>query len=223
MKDSQAEFTTKTINEEPEFEGIYGRYQITKADQIEVHRYRLALLICGTSFSAGLGHWILLGPNLAFFWLIPMAISLGLALNWIHIYIRTLHRALQLLWGIGCLGCILMTVTIGNEKVLSTLTTQPAWVLAIGPLFAALTGVGFKEFFCFQRPEAIGLTLLIPIALLGHLSNLLSKGAVMAMLISSALLLLVLALRKFGMDAAADVGDKSVFNHLKAQRTANAL
>ena len=32
------------------------------------------------------------------------------------------------------------------------------------------------------------------------------------------LLLIVLAIRKFGMEAAADVGDKSVFAYLDAQR-----
>jgi uncharacterized integral membrane protein len=83
--------------------------------------------------------------------------------------------------------------------------------------------VGFKEFFCFGRPEAIGLTLLIPIALLGHLSGLMGGEVVMALLASAALLLLVLALRKFGMDAAADVGDKSVFTYLSNQQANQAL
>ena len=45
----------------------------------------------------------------------------------------------------------------------------------------------------------------------------------MALLICSAILLLVLAIRKFGMDAAADVGDKSVFTYLDSQQTAEAL
>jgi len=83
--------------------------------------------------------------------------------------------------------------------------------------------VGFKEFFCFGRPEAIGLTLLIPTALLGHLSGLMGGEVVMALLTSAALLLLVLALRKFGMDAAADVGDKSVFDYLSNQQASEAL
>ena len=37
-------------------------------------------------------------------------------------------------------------------------------------------------------------------------------------LLTAALLLLVLSMRKFGMDTAADVGDKSVFAYLDAQR-----
>ena len=91
------------------------------------------------------------------------------------------------------------------------------WILAIGPLFAALAGIGFKEFFCFQRPEAIGLTLLLPAALLGHLVGLINGPPCLARLCSAALLLVLLALRKFGMDAAADVGDKSVFAYLDGQ------
>jgi uncharacterized integral membrane protein len=78
--------------------------------------------------------------------------------------------------------------------------------------------VGFKEFFCFRRPEAIGVTLLLPLALLGRLTGLLSAETCGALLALEALLLLVLCLRKFPMAAAADVGDKSVFTHLEAQR-----
>lgn len=44
----------------------------------------------------------------------------------------------------------------------------------------------------------------------------------MALLGAAALLLLVLALRKFGIPAAADVGDKSVFAYLEQQRAAGA-
>ncbi|MDP6171157.1 MAG: DUF2301 domain-containing membrane protein [Prochlorococcaceae cyanobacterium ETNP2_MAG_10] len=213
---------TNTMKEN-EFEGVYGRYSITRNDELEVQRYRLALLLCGVTFSAGLGQWLVLGPTWAWVWLLPMAIGLGLALQWIHIYLRPLHQALQLLWALGCLGAVLIALRVGTDTMLSTINTEPAWTWAIGPLFAALTGVGFKEFFCFGRPEAIGLTLLIPTALLGHLSGLMGGEVVMALLTSAALLLLVLALRKFGMDAAADVGDKSVFDYLSNQQASEAL
>jgi uncharacterized integral membrane protein len=90
--------------------------------------------------------------------------------------------------------------------------------LAIGPFFAALAGIGFKEFFCFRRPEAIGVTLLLPVALLGALSGVLPPMATATLMGLEAALLLVLTLRKFPMPAAADVGDKSVFAYLEAQR-----
>ena len=105
----------------------------------------------------------------------------------------------------------------GPTEALAALRDQPLWILAIGPLFAALAGIGFKEFFCFQRPEAIGLTLLLPAALLGHLVGLINGPLCLALLESAALLLVLLALRKFGMEAAADVGDKSVFAYLDGQ------
>ena len=116
----------------------------------------------------------------------------------------------------------MLLVLSGPSQALATLQGQPLWILAIGPLFAALAGIGFKEFFCFRRPEAIGLTLLLPIALLGRLSGLLDPGVCLGLLTSAALLLVVLALRKFGIPAAADVGDKSVFAYLEQQRAAGA-
>ena len=80
-----------------------------------------------------------------------------------------------------------------------------------------MAGIGFKEFFCFQRLEAIGLTLLLPVALLGQLVGLINPHVCLALMAVAAALLVVLALRKFGMDAAADVGDKSVFAYLDGQ------
>ena len=40
---------------------------------------------------------------------------------------------------------------------------------------------------------------------------------IIAMGIQAIILLLILALRKFGMDASSDIGDKSVFEYLKQQ------
>jgi len=207
---------------DPQFEGMYGTYTITEHDRREVQRYRIALLVSGLSFSAGLLQWWQIGSEWAWLWMLPLAAGLGSALQWIHIYLRPLHRALQLFWLLGCLGWGVLLVLSGPSQALATLQGQPLWILAIGPLFAALAGIGFKEFFCFRRPEAIGLTLLLPIALLGRLSGLLDPGFCLGLLTSAALLLVVLALRKFGIPAAADVGDKSVFAYLEQQRAAGA-
>ncbi len=167
-------FNARQDQAEPSFEGMYGPYCITLQDQREVQLYRICLLICGLSFSAGLGQWILVGPQLAPLWLLPLAASLGLALRWIHIYLRPLHQALQLFWAAGCLGWLLLAIQAGPADILNALESHRLWILAIGPLFAALAGIGFKEFFCFQRPEAIGLTLLLPLALLGYWSGLIA-------------------------------------------------
>ena len=182
-----------------------------------MRRYRIALLVAGLAMSLGLLHWWQLGGSWAWIWVVPLAAALGLALQWIHIYLRPLHRALQLFWLSGCIGWGALLLQAGPTEALSTLREQPLWILAVGPLFAAMAGIGFKEFFCFQRPEAIGLTLLLPLGLLGRLLGLLNLSIAMTLLSAAALLLVLLALRKFGMEAAADVGDKSVFAYLDGQ------
>ncbi len=222
-ENSQVLKSQETSLMEAEFTGVYGTYKITHSDEIEVQRYRISVLICGIAFCAGMAQWLLIGPSQAWFWLIPLAISLGLALKWIHIYLRLLHNALQILWALGCIGICILVIKFGSENLLFSLSSKPLWTLVIGPLFAALTGLGFKEFFCFQRLEAVGLTLLIPTALLGHLTGVLNGEIVLALLSCSAFLLLVLALRKFGIDAAADIGDKSVFDYLDRQRAEKSL
>ncbi len=61
------------------------------------------------------------------------------------------------------------------------------------------------------------MTLLLPVALLGHLVGLLDGRVTTSLLALETGLLLLLCLRKFPMPAAADVGDKSVFAYLKGQ------
>ncbi|WP_216903775.1 DUF2301 domain-containing membrane protein [Synechococcus sp. CCY 9618] len=210
--------STLATPSDPVFEGVYGHFTITALDRREVLGYRLALTAVAVAQLALLVQWRQLGPQLLWPWLLVMAAGLGLALRWIHIYLRPLHRALQLFWLAGCLGGVILAVQVGPGAMLTTLVDQPLWILAVGPFFAALTGIGFKEFVCFQRAEAIGVTLLLPLALLGRLAGLLSPAATASLLSAEALLLLLLCLRKFPMPAAADVGDKSVFAHLERQR-----
>ena len=205
---------------DPVFEGMFGTYTITARDRREVLGYRLALGAVAVGQLGLLSQWWRLGPSLAWPWLLPMAVGLGLALRWVHIYLRPLHRALQLFWLLGCVGAMVLAVRVGPGQLLASLAAEPLLLLAVGPFFAALTGVGFKEFFCFRRPEAIGVTLLLPLALLGRLTGLLDAAACFALLLAASVLLLVLTLRKLPMEAAADVGDKSVFDELARRRRA---
>jgi len=207
---------------DPVFEGVFGTYTITTRDRREVLGYRLAVGAVALGQLGLLSQWWRLGPSLAWPWLLPMAVGLGLALRWIHIYLRPLHQALQLFWLLGCIGAMVLAVRVGPGQLLGTLAAEPLWLLAVGPFFAALTGVGFKEFFCFRRPEAIGVTLLLPLALLGRLTGLIDGAACFALLLAESVLLLVLTLRKLPMEAAADVGDKSVFDELARRRRAAA-
>ena len=207
---------------DPVFEGVFGPYTITAGDRREVLGYRLAVLAVAVAQLALLLQARLLGPQLIWPWLLVMAVGLGLALRWIHIYLRPLHQALQLFWLLGCLGGLVLAARQGPAGMAAAVADQPLWILAVGPFFAALTGVGFKEFFCFRRPEAVGVTLLLPLALLGRLSGVMSPQLSLQLLLLESVLLLVLGLRKLPMDAAADVGDKSVFLHLAAQRNGGA-
>lgn len=46
----------------------------------------------------------------------------------------------------------------------------------MGPLFAALTGVAFKEGLCYGKGEAAALFFALPLLLLGHLSGWMPEG-----------------------------------------------
>ena len=79
-----------------------------------------------------------------------MAAGLGGALRWVHIYLVPLHRALQLFWLLGCAGFGLLAYRAGAASMLPQLVDQPVWIWLVGPFFAALAGLGFKEFFAFS-------------------------------------------------------------------------
>lgn len=197
------------------FQGFYGDYEITPDDELEVKKYRISLAISSVSFVLLIAQWILLGSDLAWIWIVPMVTAIGFALKWIHIYIIVLHRLLQVFWLIGVLGIIFLSTKYGIQNILNILESSPIFVIAIGPLFVALTGLGFKEFFCFRRIEAIGLTILLPISILGLISNLISPQIVISMLFIASILMLIMSIRKFGTEASADIGDKSIFEKLK--------
>ena len=202
--------------------GVYGPYEITKEDENEVKRYRLSLLLCAISFSCGLTQWLIFGSNLLWIWLILMSIGIGLSLAWIHIYLKPLHRTLQFLWILGSIGSFFLAIKFHPSEFFEILAIKPGWDFAIGPLFAALTGIGFKEFFCFRRAEAIGITILFPITLLGHFFKIINNPSTFCLLYFSAILLLILAIRKLGTDPSADIGDKSIFEQMKESKNLSA-
>ena len=198
--------------------GVYGDFIVTSNDKKEVLFYRFSILFCGLFFSIGIAQWLINGSHQIWIWLLGMSISMGFSLKWIHIYLRPLHQALVFFWAIGCIGLGIVAYHFGLTNFVYGLKENPKWVFLIGPLFVSLTGVGFKEFFCFRRIEAIGITIFIPIALIGYLTELANASFTFAMLVVSALLLLILGIRKFNLPAEADIGDKSVFDFLENQR-----
>ena len=199
-------------------QGVYGDFVVTSNDKKEVLFYRISILLCGLFFSIGIGQWIFNGSHQIWIWLLGMSISMGFSLKWIHIYLRPLHQALTIFWVIGCIGLAVLAYHFGLTNIIYGLKENPKSILLIGPLFAALTGIGFKEFFCFRRIEAIGITVFIPIALIGYLTELANERFTFTMLLVSSLLLLIMGIRKFNLPAEADIGDKSVFDFLESQR-----
>ncbi len=198
--------------------GVYGDFIVTPKDKKEVLFYRLSILSCGLFFSLGLVQWFTNGSSQVWIYFAGLVISLGSGLKWIHIYLRPLHQALVFFWAIGCIGLGIVAYHFGLTNFVYGLKENPKWIFLVGPLFASITGVGFKEFFCFRRMEAIGITIFIPIALIGYLTELANASFTFAMLGISSLLLLILGIRKFNLPAEADIGDKSVFDFLESQR-----
>ncbi|HEY9648841.1 MAG TPA: DUF2301 domain-containing membrane protein, partial [Chroococcidiopsis sp.] len=92
---------------------------------------------------------------------------------------------------------------------------HPVSILGIGFTFAALTGIFFKEAFCFNRFETKLLTPLVPMLLLGHWIGILPTVTEQIMLAAWAALFMVFAVRKAIQPIPPDIGDKSVFEHLR--------
>lgn len=128
--------------------------------------------------------------------------GLGLSLFLIHIYVTEIKRTLQALWAVGVLGSLATYINLAQpvgQSLPDYVVDNPVAVWFVGPLFAALTGLVFKEgniyhlrivaslvlcvyitcasltiFFlisglCYGKLEAGVLTFIIPILLLGHL------------------------------------------------------
>lgn len=74
--------------------------------------------------------------------------GLGLSLLLIHIYVTPIKRFLQALWAVGVVGSIATYLTLAqplDESLVQYVIDNPFAVWFIGPLFAALTGLVFKE------------------------------------------------------------------------------
>jgi uncharacterized integral membrane protein len=208
----------------PVYQGQFGEFTITDIDRREVILYRTGLSISAISFAIGVGLILSIGNDpLVLQLLTPLfmlfSTGLGLSLWTIHIYFKVLHRVLQLFWLIGSISAVVFTV-YSAEPLAIFVYQQPFSILGVGFVFAALTGIFFKEGFCFGRLETKLLTPLLPVLLLGHMFGFLPVAIEQAMLVAWAGLFLVFAFRKAIQAIPPDIGDKSVFAHLAKQKTA---
>jgi uncharacterized integral membrane protein len=209
------------ISINPVYQGQFGEFTITDRDRQEVILYRTGLAIAGLSFGLGVALTLGMGANVlvhqgltilfGFF-----SLGLGLSLWKIHIYMKPLHRALQLFWLIGSIAALVFTL-YSPEPLGDFVYHQPLAILGIGFIFAALTGIFIKEAFCFDRLETKFLVPLVPLLLLGHLFSSLPLPVEKTLLVLWAGLFLVFVTRKIVQPIPPDIGDKSVFAHLAKQ------
>lgn len=205
------------------YEGQFGNFVITADDRREVIIYRVGLGLAAFSFALGVALLVGVGSSPTILWLISglyglMWLGLGVSLWFVHIYLRPLHLALQAFWVIGGVASVGLAFANHGPLVL-TVYQQPLSILGVGFTFAALTGIFFKEAFCFNRLETKFLTLLVPAFLLTSMVGAMPVTLGVQLLIIWAVLFAVFALRKCVQPIPPDIGDKSVFDYLKQQRS----
>lgn len=212
----------QSVLESAVYQGEFGDFTITQHDRREVVIYRGGLLVAALSFAiaTALGLWQGANPT-TLPWVTLLytlfSLALGVSLLMIHIYLRLLHQALQLFWVIGAIAALIFGHT-NPEPFALTIYQNPLTILGVGFTFAALTGIYFKEAFCFNRFETKLLTLLVPATLLGHLTGVLPLSVEQVLFGIWAFLFLIFAIRKVIQPIPPDIGDKSVFDYLHQQR-----
>jgi uncharacterized integral membrane protein len=204
---------------EPEvYQGQFGEFTITEDDRTSVKIYRSGLTVAAIAFTiASLLALTGQGESPVLTWLYAMfVLGLALSLATIHIYLAALHRALQVFLGVGAIASVIIALYF-PESLALTVYHQPLTLLGVGFTFAALTGIFFKEGFCFNRIETKILTPLVPLLLLGHMTNLLPVDVERGLLLTWTIFFGVFVVRKLIQAIPPDIGDKSVFEHLKSQ------
>jgi uncharacterized integral membrane protein len=207
------------------YQGQFGTFTITDRDRQSVIIYRSALMVAALSLAIGTivvlsqsgSHESANANTLTAITLlyIIFSVALGIALATIHIYMAFLHRTLQVFWAIGCASALGFSLYY-QQPIGEIVYDRPLTILGVGFTFAALTGIFFKEAFCFNRLETKILTFLVPGLLLGHLTNILPQSIETIILATWAVLFSIFAIRKAIQAIPPDIGDKSVFEYLKA-------
>lgn len=218
---------TQTLpTSQPEiYQGQFGEYTITDSDRQGVLVYRVSLAIAALCFAIGTGLVLwdsnspmvleVLTPLYLVFWL-----ALGVSLFTIHIYLIILHRLLQLFWLIGGIAALVIAIQ-SPEPLALAVYHQPYTLFGVGFTFVALTGIYFKEAFCFNRIETKLLTPLVPLLLLGYMGGIWTVINQKFLLFFWAIQFGIFAIRKCFQAIPSDIGDKSVFDYLHQQGSHN--
>ena len=202
--------TTKTTQPPLLYDGHYGQWSVSRADEVEVWSYRIALsLSCfgalGVAAGYASGKDFLINPSY-----FVGASGSGVALVLVHMYVTPIKRAMQAMYAVGLVGSVGIAAT-QSANVLEFVRDHPSAMWLVGPMFASFTGLAFKEGACYGKPEAFALFLLTPIMCLGHLTGLASGEAETFLVASWMFGFCVFAGRKYTQEVKDDIGDKSVF------------
>eukprot|EP00873_Tetraselmis_striata_P016278 jgi/Tetstr1/436542/TSEL_002697.t1 len=200
------------------YSGVYGPWRVEADDVREVTAYRVGISVATVALLAASSSAFLPEDSAAHELLVramdPLTLvgagGLGASLVLIHIYVAPLKAFLQLLWGLGTAGTAAIMLT-QEEPAAQYVVHHPLAVLAVGPLFASVTGLAFKEGMCYGKFEAGALFFVVPSLLLGHLTGLLPGGGEKGLLAAFCVLAAVFAARKYTQPIKDDIGDKSVF------------
>lgn len=206
------------------YQGQFGEFTVDKSDRQGVIIYRSSLTVAAVCLSIAAllatvypDNWAALNA-ITFLYAIFCA-SLAVSLATIHIYMAALHKLLQVFLGIGIVSSIAIALR-ASEPLASYVYHNPLTLFGVGFTFAALTGIYFKEGVCFNRLETKLLTPLVPLLLLGHLFAFLPVAVEKGLLVAWAMLFAIFAVRKLVQAIDPDIGDKSVFAYLEAQKAA---
>lgn len=207
---------------QPVYNGVYGPWTVESSDVREVVLYRSGLVTAASSFVFAASYAFLpsdsllseiIKQNLDLLYTLGAG-GLGVSLFLIHIYVTEIKRTLQAFWALGVIGSLATCTNLAQpagENLIQYVVNNPTAVWFVGPLFAALTGLVFKEGLCYGKLEAGILTFIIPTVLLGHLTGLMDDGVKLTLLASWMALFVIFAGRKFTQPIKDDIGDKSVF------------
>jgi len=199
---------------EPSYPGLYCDWSVTPADTLEVWAYRASLSACALGVAAaasplafGASAEAIVQP--AYFF---GAAGLGASLALIHMYVDPIKKFMQACYALGLLSSVGIAATHPEyASVPAFVLDHPGAVWLVGPMFAALTGVAFKEGMCYGKPECAALFFTVPAVLLGHLTGLGSEGFERGAVGVWVALMLAFAARKYTQEVKDDIGDKSVF------------
>jgi uncharacterized integral membrane protein len=206
------------------YQGQFGEFTVTRDDRKGVVIYRAALTAAAGAF--GLGTVLVLTashPAAITAILTPLfilfSVALGVSLWTIHIYLKPLHIALQLFWGIGCATALGMIFMQPQPLAVALYPPLAGGLVGVGCLFIALTGLFVKEAFCFNRWQAKLLAVIIPILLMGHWFGWLPLPLEKGLLSAWAIIFVWFAMDKLTQPIPPDIGDKTVFEYLKQKQS----